>query len=387
MDIVFWSALLSPHQAGYVRALGPLARGRVTVVAQREMLPWRARMGWSVPDFGGAEVIVAPKPSQVWTLLGGGRDVVHILGGVDACALTRSVLSFAAHSPLQLGVISESPDGRGWQGILRRCLYVARCMRHRDRISFFLAIGDDARSWFSGCGIRREKIFPFLYVPESPTNLSGQVSSGGSAAVHLAYLGQYIRRKGLDILIESLIRLKDLDWRLDAVGDGPEKERLQHLARSGGVGDRIRLMPAMSNEAALRTLSLADALVLPSRFDGWGAVVNESLTLGVPVLCSDRCGARDLLRQPWCGEVFRSGSVESLCEVLAKWIARGKRTPALTRRISSWSGCIQGDTAAGYLLSVLEYVFAGGRRPLPPWEATNPEQQSFRGAVRYSITS
>lgn len=38
-----------------------------------------------------------------------------------------------------------------------------------------------------------------------------------------------------------------------------------------------------------------DVLILPSLHDGWGAVVNEAMTLGLYVIVSDRCGAKALI--------------------------------------------------------------------------------------------
>jgi glycosyltransferase involved in cell wall biosynthesis len=127
-------------------------------------------------------------------------------------------------------------------------------------------------------------------------------------------------------------------------------------------------MGALPNIAAIEWLRHADILLLPSTGkEGWGAVINEALMQGVPVLCSDRCGARDLLAEPWIGEVFKTDSVKSLGDVLARWIVRGKRTPELTKRIQAWSRCIEGDSVADYFASVLRHVYGGAQRPVPQW--------------------
>ena len=56
--------------------------------------------------------------------------------------------------------------------------------------------------------------------------------------------------------------------------------------------------------------------MLPSRFDGWGAVVNEALMVGTPVICSDRCGASDLIENGRNGYVFEAGNARALRERL-----------------------------------------------------------------------
>jgi glycosyltransferase involved in cell wall biosynthesis len=56
--------------------------------------------------------------------------------------------------------------------------------------------------------------------------------------------------------------------------------------------------------------------VLPSRFDGWGAVVNEALMVGTPVICSDRCGASDVIENGRNGYVFEADNADALLQRL-----------------------------------------------------------------------
>ena len=84
---------------------------------------------------------------------------------------------------------------------------------------------------------------------------------------------------------------------------------------------------------------------------------------GVPVVCSDRCGAYDLLREPWRGEIYPWHRVDSLAEILERRIAAGPVDNATRRRISNWSRCIEGPSVADYFLAVIEHIYAGGPRP------------------------
>ena len=75
-------------------------------------------------------------------------------------------------------------------------------------------------------------------------------------------------------------------------------------------------------------MAAADVLVLPSRFDGWGAVVNEALMVGTPVICSDRCGASDVI------ENGRNGYVDTRIERLVDVMRQLQHEPALA---AQWS--------------------------------------------------
>jgi phosphatidylinositol alpha-1,6-mannosyltransferase len=151
------------------------------------------------------------------------------------------------------------------------------------------------------------------------------------------------------------------------VGDGEGRSTWERLASRLQISDHVTFAGVLPNTEAKAILGRLDLFVLPSRFDGWGAVVNEALMQGVPVLCSDRCGARDLLSESWRGEVFKANSVDSLRDVLSTWIGCGKRTPELTERIKNWSRCIEGESLADYFAKVLGHVYSGAPRPMAPW--------------------
>ena len=74
-----------------------------------------------------------------------------------------------------------------------------------------------------------------------------------------------------------------------------------------------------NNPTALPEIfAAADIFVLPSRHDGWGVVVNEALGAGLPIIVSDRVGARDLVENGCNGFVTTAGDIDSLASALLK---------------------------------------------------------------------
>ena len=122
----------------------------------------------------------------------------------------------------------------------------------------------------------------------------------------------------------------------------------------------------------------ADMLVLPSRFDGWGAVTNEALMAGTPVVVSDACGASDLVRRDDAGRVVAAGSVESLSAGLAGMLGKGRVDAGRRREVREWArGAISPEAAAEYLAEILSGGEGRGARPRPPW---HPPARSGPGA-------
>ena len=352
--------------SSWIRALAAADAVRVTVVAEREMSTHRKAMGWCVPHLGRAAVITCSDPKALEHLMRSeGDGAVHVVGSIRSDPLLRRALCELTRRRARIGVISEGSDGAGWRGLVRRCIYRRDRRRFAASIDFLAARGSYGVDWFAEAGYPAQKLFPFAYTTETPS--PGTVVLAGTGPIALIDVGRFLPTKGPDILLRALASLKELDWVLTMVGEGPLKESCRHIAQQNGLSGRVRITGPLMNQGVLLEIGRSDLLVLPSRHDGWGAVVNEALMQGVPVVCSDRCGARDLLQEPWRGEVFRSGEVEDLARVLSRWIARGKRTQAQSERIRRWSRCIEGEAIAKYFCEILGHVYQGEPRPAPPW--------------------
>ena len=373
--IVFWQGQPSPHQSSYLRALANLLPG-TTVIGVFEHLLEKERLalGWVPADLGLVEVIVSPNQRAIVKLaLHDPENTVHIFSEVRR-SLTRRALPICARTRALIGLLSEAREWRGWRGKLRILhSYVAE-RRYRRRVDFVLAIGHLGIRWFKICGYPPKKIFPWGYFVENCDYGSADSIENGalSSPISISFVGQLIARKDVKTLIAALSRTRSRDWRLQIIGDGPQRQEIVRFVKTTGVATKVAFMGTRNNDETRRILAKSDLLVLPSRFDGWGAVVNEALMSGVPVVCSDYCGAADLVRAGDCGELFRTESAEDLTRVLDKWIARGPLTDARRAKIRSWSKCIEGNAAAQHLIEILDHVEGGRERPVAPWFRAAP---------------
>src|SRR5262249_16238664 len=128
--------------------------------------------------------------------------------------------------------------------------------------------------------------------------------------------GKLVRRKRPDLLLGAVKRLpaeKRQRMRVLVLGSGNQRPQFQTLS------DRVpspRVTHAgFQNQTRLSGYyHAADLLVLPSDSgETWGLVVNEALHHGLPCVTSDAVGsAPDLIVRGVTGEIFESGSTESL---------------------------------------------------------------------------
>jgi len=364
--LIFWQNILSPHQAPFLRALAE-GGNEVTVVAAESMSADRLALGWNAPYLGRTHVVINPSAMEVKHLIESSpKEAVHIMAGARWIRLGDQALRQCLASGRRVGIMSEAPDPRGLLGYVRWAKYTAERYTKGFHYDFVLAMGDMGSRWFRRCGYPAEKVFPFAYVTEP--SMTSKKNDPVTAPTFL-YAGRFIPLKGLDILLHAFataaVPSKQVQLRL--IGDGPEKRRLQECAQELGIQSRVLWLAKTDSKGVQMEMKNADVTLLPSRKDGWGAVVNESLTVGTPVICSSACGAAELIRQPWLGTVFRAGHVDDLAKALKHWIDLGPRSVPERERIRDWASCISGRAVAEYFLAVIDHVYAKSACPVAPW--------------------
>ena len=364
--IVFWQDLESIHQSAVIRALAQRPDRRVVLVTQRLGDRRRGAMGWNRPDLSGVECHSAPTVAErnaiIWDA-SSERDF-HLFTGIRAVAGVFSAFREVVRGAARVGIIAEGADPRGAAGVARRALYRAYCWRYGRHIDLIMAMGQNGVEWYRGVGFAEQLVRPYAYFVERPSAVWLPVEPLPNRFT-FAFVGELSDRKGIELLIRALASMKDRAWRLRVVGDGARRGALQRLAAQFGVADRIEWLGFESNIVALSIIASADLLVLPSRHDGWGAVVNESLAVGVPALCSDACGARDLLHAAYRGDVFQNGDVRGLTAVLKRRLDAGSPSRELRERIRKWADNISGEVGAEYLDRVLDALAEDFIEPVP----------------------
>jgi len=101
-------------------------------------------------------------------------------------------------------------------------------------------------------------------------------------------VGQFIYRKGFDVLIESAAKLSR-HYGFYIVGGDPSQECL-NLKRKYKL-DNLHFIDFKRKEELKSYFLASDLFVLPTREDVWGLVINEAMACGLPVITTDKCVA------------------------------------------------------------------------------------------------
>ncbi len=114
-----------------------------------------------------------------------------------------------------------------------------------------------------------------------------QLGISSSPAQVFGAVGRLVQTKGFDCLIEAFAQtLKKYPNRLLVIfGEGDERDALEARVRSLGLQDKVLLPGHKNNIASL--YRAFDWVLIPSRAEGLGLIVQEAVIAGVPVLVSD----------------------------------------------------------------------------------------------------
>jgi glycosyltransferase involved in cell wall biosynthesis len=139
----------------------------------------------------------------------------------------------------------------------------------------------------------------------------------------LLTVGAIVPRKGYDVLVEALARLKDHPWRLVIAGDNTRSlettARLDEDIARYGLSDRIEIVGPVSEERLSELYAAADLFVLPSRFEGYGMAYTEAVAHGLPVIGTNAGAIPDTV-PPAAGILISPDDVEALATTLRRLI-------------------------------------------------------------------
>lgn len=165
--------------------------------------------------------------------------------------------------------------------------------REIDLADAILTCSDLAASSYVAAGVPAEKMAAVplgadLYTSVLPERVA-------SVVVRFVFVGALRVIKGIDLLLDIFEQFQKeaMPVELTLIGGIAEGDL---GAKARGLAN-VTLKPFMLHPAVFEEMARHDVLLLPSRFDSFGMVVPEAMAVGVPVLVTDRVGAKCIIEQ------------------------------------------------------------------------------------------
>jgi glycosyltransferase involved in cell wall biosynthesis len=226
--------------------------------------------------------------------------------------------------PVVLWVESTARDERSGNPLLER-------LKRRAVASAagFLVPGKAAQEYVESLGVAAEQI---VIAPNAVdlSIFSVEPDRAGRDGCTFLYVGRFSQEKGVDVLLRAF---RDVPGRLVLAGTGPQEDQVRAIA-----DDRVELLGHVARENLPALYASADCLVLPSRSEAWGMVLNEAAAAGLPLVATDAAGGGyDLIEEGVNGYRVPVEDEAALAEALRKvaadpqWrLAAGERSRELT---------------------------------------------------------
>jgi glycosyltransferase involved in cell wall biosynthesis len=135
-----------------------------------------------------------------------------------------------------------------------------------------------------------------------------------NAMFTLLAVGHLVPVKAQDLIIGALPLLPGV--RLVLAGDGPERLKLETLARELKVSDRVTFLGAVPQAQLREHYGAADALVLSSSREGWANVLLEAMACGTPVVASRVYGTPEVVASPEAGVLMGVRSYQGVADAV-----------------------------------------------------------------------
>lgn len=299
MKVLYFSNIPSPYSVAYVNELGKLA----DVTAVYEDLSSKERdASWKFFEAPNVKLIILKGLS-----LGEGKKIslyifrliwkfrkskIIIANPLTLCGILSILFCKLFRIPFIIQSEGGLPkEGKGLKEYFKKfvmrdaALYLSGMTPERD---YFLTYG---------ASIKKIKHYPFasLYKRDFPETLlshnekeSLRKKMGIIEKKVILFVGQFIYRKGIDILLESLSQIHS-EVGVYLVGGVVKQEYLDIIDKYGLKN--IHFVNFIQLDVLKKYYMAADFFVLPTREDTWGLVVNEAMSYGLPVITTNRCVA------------------------------------------------------------------------------------------------
>lgn len=208
--------------------------------------------------------------------------------------------------------------------------------------------------------------------------------SSKSASKQVLFVGRLTTEKGLPHIIREFHKLKPCGLRLKIIGDGPVRTSLEELAGSLGIADSIDFAGYQPAESCAREYASSLCLLVnPSSYEGFGLVVVEAFSAGLPVIAPKFGAMLFLVRDGFNGFLIDpenrlfSEKVKELqdSDSMRKWMGQNA--------LVTYEALFTQKQNLPRLLGCYKYALMKARKSIPAIldsvNAANPEEDPYEG--------
>lgn len=138
--------------------------------------------------------------------------------------------------------------------------------------------------------------------------------------VRLVFAGNLIPRKGLDLALQALAKVKDLSWTFDIIGDPntnvKHANQLRNMVFDLGLAERVFFHGRLEPERLFEQFRKSQVLLSPAQYEGFGITFVEAMGCGLPVIALKTGAAPEVIADGETGFLVPPGDIDGLALAL-----------------------------------------------------------------------
>jgi glycosyltransferase involved in cell wall biosynthesis len=195
-------------------------------------------------------------------------------------------------------------------------LFIRNILFEADGI---LSVGKEAKSFYKQYN---KNTFNLPYSIE--INKLNKKKYFNNNKINFLFVGQLIKRKGLDLLLNSINNLNTQMQNkifFTIIGNGELSKEIKILETTR---NNVKYYSFQSINKLNKFYLCNDVLLFPSRFDGWGVVPMEAMSNGMLVISSINCGVNEIIKKNK-GNIIIGSNTKDLTSAIIKCIKNKSR--------------------------------------------------------------
>ena len=319
MTLVFVTNYINHHQVHVADEFYKILGDNYTFISTIEMYEFRRKLGY--PDFSDRPYLMKAYMSEDMKLkslqLAYDADVV-IIGSAPEEYVTERIkvgkLTFRYNERWFKTKPWYLSGPRAWINFYKNHI------KFRNKPLYMLAASAYTANDVYAIGAYKNKVYKWGYFTAVSGDFKVEASEQDVSTLgitpHIMWCGRFLKLKHPELPVMLAAKLKKVGYKfvINMYGSGEELESTKALARDLDVEDMVSFCGNRPNQEILSAMRKHQIFLFTSdKNEGWGAVLNESMSNGCAVVASNRIGATPfLIKDGENGLIFKSENIDSL---------------------------------------------------------------------------
>jgi len=171
----------------------------------------------------------------------------------------------------------------------------------------------------------------------------------------ILFLNRIKKYKGLDVLLNSAVILKDSNLKIWVAGTGDHLEEMKRYASENNLKN-VKFLGRVDEDKKRELMQKAWVFINPSFKEGWGIVNIEANYFGTPVIGSNVSGIKDSVIDGKTGLLFEYGNSKQLSEKILKLVNNEKLRKDMEKQAYKWARKFDWESKSNEYLNILKSI-------------------------------